>query len=387
MERGVAMTHTNSRTRGRWARSALAIATVFSAISIALLAFTPGASSQEDPGVTRIRERLARAQADAAEAQGRYERAVTDREQAQAQITELEQTISSARAQEAMLRSDVARRAVALYKNSDASGFQALATEDPMEAGRKTKFSEFADQYYEKQAQQLHETADRQQQAQADLQKKREELDRDVPRLEQEKADSDQKIAKATRGVEVAEKVAPLRALGDPVMGPTVLTAAEMAEWLRSSGASPRLSGGVSVEQIAQMYVDEGTAENVRGDVAFAQANIETGGFSAGGSDNNFSGLGACNGCGGQNRFPTALDGIRAQIQLLKAYAGGGPLTNPPSPYWWGANPERAYDNFGGKGSAPTWRQMGGGKWATDGGYSGKVLGTYDKMIGSAEGP
>ena len=38
-----------------------------------------------------------------------------------------------------MLRSDVARRAVALYKNPDASGFEALATEDPMEAGRKTK--------------------------------------------------------------------------------------------------------------------------------------------------------------------------------------------------------------------------------------------------------
>ena len=51
--------------------------------------------------------------------------------------------------------------------------------------------------------------------------------------------------------------------------------------------------------------------ENVRGDVAFAEASIETGGFSAGGSDNNFSGLGACDGCGGQNRFPTALDGIR----------------------------------------------------------------------------
>src|SRR3954469_398641 len=147
MERGVAMTHTSSRTRGRWARTALAIATLLRAIPLALVAFTPAASSQEDPGVTRIRDRLARAQADAADAQSRYERAVTDREQAQTQITDLEQTISSARAQEAMLRSDVARRAVALYKNPDASGFEALATEDPMEAGRKTKFSEYADEY------------------------------------------------------------------------------------------------------------------------------------------------------------------------------------------------------------------------------------------------
>jgi hypothetical protein len=142
----------------------------------------------------------------------------------------------------------------------------------------------------------------------------------------------------------------------------------------------------MALEQIAQMFVDEGTAENVRGDVAFAQAYIETGGFSAGGSDNNFSGLGACDGCGGQNRFPNALEGIRAQMQLLKAYAGGGTLVNPASPYWWsGGDPASAYAGFGGTGSAPTWRAMGGGKWASDGGYSGKVLGTYDKMIASAE--
>ena len=197
------------------------------------------------------------------------------------------------------------------------------------------------------------------------------------------------KIAKIVRGVEITEKLAPLRAAGDPIMGPTVLNAGEMAAWLRTTGSSPRLSGGMALEQIAQIFVDEGTTENVRGDVAFAQAYIETGGFSAGGSDNNFSGLGACDGCGGQNRFPNALEGIRAQIQLLKAYAGGGPLVNPASPYWWGADPMTAankYAKFGGTGSAPTWRQMGGGKWASDGGYSGKVLGTYDKMIASAEG-
>jgi hypothetical protein len=169
-------------------------------------------------------------------------------------------------------------------------------------------------------------------------------------------------------------------------MGPSVLTADEMASWLRSTGSSPRLSGGVTIEQIAQMYVDEGNAENVRGDVAFAQADIETGGFSAGGSDNNFSGLGACDGCGGQNRFPTALDGIRAQIQLLKAYAGGGPLVNPPSPYWWRGDPAQAYASFGGTGSASTWRQMGAGKWASARDYASKVLGTYDKMVAAAEG-
>jgi hypothetical protein len=29
---------------------------------------------------------------------------------------------------------------------------------------------------------------------------------------------------------------------------------------------------------------------------------------------------------------------------------------------------------------------MGGGKWASDGGYASKVLGAYDKMIAAAGG-
>ena len=389
MERVLALTHTNSRAR-RWARPVLAMATVFSAISMALLAFTPTASPQEAPGAAAVRDRLAHARADAADAQSRYDQAVAEREQAQAQLQDLEQAIPTTRAQEAALRTEIANRAVVLYKNSDdSSGLGLLATDNPMDAGRKKKLTEAADKYYGQRVQELHDTADRQQHEQSDLQTKRNDLDDAIPRLEQEKSTAAEKVAKATRGVDIEDKLAPLRAAGDPIMGPTVLTGAEMAAWLRSSSSSPRLSGGVTVEQIAQMYVDEGTAENVRGDVAFAQANVETGGFSAGGSDNNFSGLGACDGCGGQNRFPTALDGIRAQIQLLKAYAGGGPLTNPPSPYWWGPDPTTAankYDNFGGKGSAPTWRQMGGGKWASDRGYASKVLGTYDKMIASAEG-
>ncbi len=333
---------------------------------------------------------MARAQADAAAAQARYDQAVAEREQSQAQIADLEQTISATRAEEAAVRSEVTRRAIALYKNTDPTGgLTVFDTNEPMEAGRKTKFTEAADKYYEKRAAELSEQADRQQQEKDALQKKRAELDDDIPRFEREKADAAGKIARIVRGVEITEQLAPLRAAGDPVMGPTVLNAAEMAAWLRTTGSSPRLSAGATLELIAQMFVDEGTTENVRGDVAFAQAYIETGGFSAGGSDNNFSGLGACDGCGGQNRFPNALEGIRAQIQLLKAYAGGGPLVNPASPYWWGGDPVTAatkYARFGGTGSALTWRAMGGGKWASDGGYSGKVLGTYDKMIASAEG-
>jgi hypothetical protein len=375
-----------SRASRRKTRSALAFGAVLSATSIALFAYSPAASSQEGPGVAGVRARLARAQADAETIQSRYEQAVNERNEAEVRLDELAQTISSTRTQEAVLRSEVARRAVALYKNLDTGAFHVIGTDDPMDAGRKTKFTEFADRFYEEQAEKLEHKANQHQEERDDLQRKRTELDDAVPRLEQEKAEAEQKVMKAYRGVEIAEQLAPLRAMGQPVMGPTVLSAAEMAAWFRTSSVSPRLSGGMSMEHVAQIFVDEGTAENVRGDVAFAQAYIETGGFSAGGSDNNFSGLGACDGCGGQNRFPTALDGIRAQIQLLKAYAGGGSLVNPASPYWWSGDAARAYASFGGTGSAPTWQAMGGGKWASDRSYSSKVLGTYDKMIASAEG-
>jgi predicted nucleic acid-binding Zn-ribbon protein len=388
MEPVHALSHAGSRARPWWARTAPVLAAL-NAASIALLAFTPTASSQVDPTAT-ARERLARAQADAADAQNRYDQAVADREQAQSAVDQLTQAIATARAQEAALRQEIANRAVALYKNADdAGGIAMLDNTNPMDAGRKTKFTEVTDKFYKERVQQLHATADKQQEDQADLQRKRDELDDRIPDIQHEKADADAKVARAQRGFQIAEAVAPLRAAGDPIMGPTVLTADEMAAWLKTTGNTPRLSGGMTVQLIAQMYVDEGTAENIRGDVAFAQASIETGGFSAGGSENNFSGLGACDGCGGQNQFPTALDGVRAQIQLLKAYAGGGPLTNPASPYWWGGDPMTAaskYAKFGGTGSAPTWRQMGGGKWASDGGYAGKVLGNYDKMISFAEG-
>lgn len=394
MDRVLSLSRSDSRARRRWARTVLVPAAVFSALSLAFLALAPAASSQEGPGVDGARARLAQAQADANATRDRYEKAVAERGQTQLKIDDLEQTISTLRAQAAGLRSQLARRAVALYKNSDASrGLDALASQDQLDAGRKVKLSQVADQYDEGRAQQLGEMADRLQHAEGELQRKRTELDDLVARVGQEQADLEQKVARANRGVELAEQLGPLRALGDPVMGPTLLRAPEMVAWYRSTGASPKLSGDTSIDQLAQMFVDEGTAENVRGDVAFAQAYIETGGFRAGGSDNNFSGLGACGGCGGQNRFPTALDGVRAQIQHLRNYADrdsrAAGLAHPPSPYWYGPDPvtaARNFDSFFAKGSVPTWQVMGHGNWAAAPDYASKVTGIYDRMVASAGG-
>ena len=131
-----------------------------------------------------------------------------------------------------------------------------------------------------------------------------------------------------------------------------------------------------SVLDMIPLYLSEGAAEGIRGDVAFAQSCLETGNFGFAGSavtldQNNFCGMGVtANGMKG-NSFPTAQAGIRAQIQHLKAYANTEPLkgecVDPRFQYvtrgcaefveWLGQK-----ENPQGKG------------WATGAGYGEKIL-------------
>jgi len=393
---------TNSHSRRRPARALLALAAV-AAVSTAFVTLAPAAAAQEDPAIGRARERLQQAQTEANAAHERYQKAVDERDQAQSEIAQLEQAIPALRAQqdllrarEAELRAQLATRAAALYKNTDpAASLELLTAKDHMQAGRRTKLTEAADKFDDERSRNLRDTADSLQQVQAELEgrqieleAKRAEMDGLIERLDQEKAVFEQKVTEANRALEVAEEIGALRAMGEPVMGPTVLSPQEIVAWYRSSGASPRLSGGMSIDELVQIFVEEGTSENVRADFAFAQSYIETGGFRTGGSDNNFSGLGACDDCSGEKQFPTARDGIRAQIQHLRNYADRrsttSDLNHPPSPYWYGSDPgvaARNFDTFFAKGWAPTWQMMGRGNWATDANYSAKVIGIYNRMI------
>lgn len=87
-----------------------------------------------------------------------------------------------------------------------------------------------------------------------------------------------------------------------------------------------------SVLKMIPLYISEGAAEGIRGDVAFAQSCLETGNFTFKGSavtldQNNFCGMGVtANGMKG-NSFKDPKTGIRAQIQHLKAYASTQPIT------------------------------------------------------------
>jgi peptidoglycan hydrolase CwlO-like protein len=370
---------------------ALAAVTLgLSSVTGAIVATAPAAHGQEDPEVTQARQALQQAQEDANAAHDRYQKALDERDQAEAKITSLEQAIPDMRTREAGLRAQLSTRAAALYKNTDPSGgLDVLASQDLMNAARKTQLTKAATDFDETRARQLHDTADQLQHAQDELTSRRAELDALLPQLDREKATFDAKVEAANRALQVAEELGALRKLGEPVMGPSVLNAQEIVAWYRSTGSTPRLSD-VTMDELAQIFLDEGAAENVRGDMAFAQAYVETGGFSAGGRDNNFSGLGACDGCAGERQFPTARDGIRAQIQHLRNYADrnsrASDLANPPSPYWYGADPATAarnFDTFFAKGWAPVWQMMGHGNWATDPNYASKVIGVFNRMVAS----
>lgn len=170
----------------------------------------------------------------------------------------------------------------------------------------------------------------------------------------------------------LAASASPAHAAGTPVMGRSVVSASDLAGWFRSTGKTSKAT--VGIDALATYFIEEGAAEGVAGDIAFAQSIVETGYF--GFSErvrpefNNFSGIGAVDSGTSAAMFPDARTGVRAQMQHLRAYADptvtvanlAHPLVDP------------RFDLVSPKGRAPQWEQFGGGVWATDPDYAGKVL-------------
>ena len=90
--------------------------------------------------------------------------------------------------------------------------------------------------------------------------------------------------------------------------------------------------GARTINQFAQIFYEEATAEGVRAEIAFTQCMKETGFLKYGGdvlpNQYNFAGIGATGAVHGAS-FSNVRMGIRAQIQHLKAYGSISSLTNP----------------------------------------------------------
>jgi hypothetical protein len=169
-------------------------------------------------------------------------------------------------------------------------------------------------------------------------------------------------------------------------VGPNLASAAQLTAWF--NGRTPRPSGTyaatVPIATLAQIYLEEGAREGVRGDVAFVQSILETGWFRFGGSVpasyNNFAGIGATDVAPTPARFPDARTGVRAQIQHLLAYADATAKTCTVPPLHAACVDPRFHLVLP-KGKAPTWNQMGNGNWATSTTYASRILTLFKELL------
>lgn len=114
------------------------------------------------------------------------------------------------------------------------------------------------------------------------------------------------------------------------IMGNSSVTAEEMKGLFQDKNqkypSKALEKGGAStLEEFCEIIIQESALEEVRAEVVFAQAMLETGWLTFGGDAEieqfNFSGLGATGGGVKGIYFPDVRTGIRAQVQHLKAYA------------------------------------------------------------------
>lgn len=133
--------------------------------------------------------------------------------------------------------------------------------------------------------------------------------------------------------------------------------------------------GAANIEAFCQIFYEEAIVENIRPEVAFCQAMKETGflkfGHDVKPDQCNFAGLGATgNGVAG-NSFASVREGIRAQIQHLKAYATTDNLINAcvDSRFNYVKRGSAPYVEWLGKKENPT-----GDGWATGANYGTDIV-------------
>lgn len=119
------------------------------------------------------------------------------------------------------------------------------------------------------------------------------------------------------------------------ISGSSSTSVAQMAAYYNAYATYPSFyetSDAPTIEDFCKIYLEECAAEGIKAEVAFCQAMKETGFLKYGGavdiSQFNFAGIGATDGGGVSATFGSVREGIRAQVQHLKAYASKEPLVN-----------------------------------------------------------
>ena len=182
-------------------------------------------------------------------------------------------------------------------------------------------------------------------------------------------------------GMEVEAEEEAVKPGYTPISGKAQAAVEQMTAYIKAKNPSV----AQSVIDMIPLYLSEGAAEGIRGDVAFAQSCLETGNFAFKGSavtldQNNFCGMGVtANGTKG-NSFESPKFGIRAQIQHLKAYANTEALKNAciDPRFKYVARGSAEYVEWLGIQENPN-----GKGWASGAGYGGKILAILAGILGT----
>lgn len=162
------------------------------------------------------------------------------------------------------------------------------------------------------------------------------------------------------------------------IMGETTVTLEQMTALYEENGgkypSSLKEGGAETIDDFCSIILEEAEDEDIRAEVVYVQAMLETGWLQFGGDavegQYNFSGLGTTGGGVQGNSYPDVRTGIRAQVQHLKAYASTEELTQ---------NCVDSRFDMVKRGSAPYVEWLGiqenpnGGGWAAGAGYGEKL--------------
>ena len=169
--------------------------------------------------------------------------------------------------------------------------------------------------------------------------------------------------------------------VGTPIMGSSKTTVDQMVRYYQSTGHTYPAGvyaskGAQTLRDYCQIVYEESRAEGVRAEVLFCQAMKETGWLQFGGAVKaeqcNFGGLGATGGSVSGATFSNVREGLRAQVQHLKAYASKDALVNPC------VDPRF---NLVTRGVAPTLEDL-NGRWAYPGnGYGQDISKMIDSLL------
>ena len=179
-----------------------------------------------------------------------------------------------------------------------------------------------------------------------------------------------------TESLGTAEFTAALHAIMNA--SPTVTVAQMVAHFKANGGTYPEVyasKGAATIEDFCTILVEEATAEGVDPVVVFSQAMVETGYLSFGrkvaAEQCNFCGLGAGAADSHGLTFASVREGLRAQVQHLKAYGSTEDLVNTCI--------DERFDLVS-RGCAPYVESL-GGRWATSSTYGFNLSKIIDSIL------